>query len=113
LRTIKKPDPPAGPAREIRDMNPSYDCVPTRSAAEFWDLMAHMRRKTRDVTAPVLMIYSRSDSDVPYINKWLMGRALGSNLADQMTLDSSPHLMTLGPDAPRVIKRVVSFFSRY
>jgi carboxylesterase len=97
----------------IRARNPSYDRVPTRAAAAFWDFMWRMRRRLRDVRAPALVVYSRADADVPFVNAALVARALGSRDLRRVTLDGSAHLMTLDRDAPRVCGEVLAFFDHH
>ena len=113
LPAIAKPVEADPVLAAIRAHNPSYDRVPTRAAAQFWDFMWHMRRRIRQVRAPALVIYSRADGDVPFINARWMGRRLGSAEIRRVTLDNSVHLMTLGRDAPRVCGEVQAFFDHH
>lgn len=113
LPSIAKPAETDPRLREIRANNPSYDRVPTRAAGAFWDFMWRMRRRARDVRAPALVIYSRTDGDVPFVNARLMARTLGSEEIRRVTLDDSAHLMLLDRDAPRVCGEVRAFFDHH
>jgi carboxylesterase len=113
LPAIKKPVETDLHLRAIRERNPSYDCVPTRAAASFWDFMLRMRWRVRRVRAPALVIYSRTDADVPYLNAHWMMLALGSPVVRKVTLASSAHLMLLDREAPRVMAEVEGFFGAF
>jgi carboxylesterase len=113
MRAVKKIAPSDPVALAISRQNPSYDRVPVSSAAELWKFMARMRVRAGEVKTPALVVYSRGDADVPFLNMHLMKIALGDSVRETLELSRSPHLVTLGPESSRVLETVGTFFNRH
>lgn len=113
LPYIKKPESTDQRIRAIRAKNPGYDVVPTRAAASLWTFMMRMRPEATRVRSPALLVYSRADGEVPYVNMRLFSALLGSREIRAVTLERSSHLMTLDVEAGKVIDEVKSFFSQH
>jgi carboxylesterase len=110
---VRKPEPDGERLRAIREKNPGYAVVPTRSAASLWWAMMRMRPEATKVRSPALLIYSRVDGEVPYANLRILSALIGSREKKEVTLERSSHLMTLDIEAGIVINEVKSFFSKH
>jgi carboxylesterase len=110
LPKLKSADPRI---RAIHERHPSYGVIPTRAAASLWNLMMIMRLEMPRVRAPALLVYSKSDGEVPYVNMHMASALIGSERLSRLTLLRSSHLLTLDLEAETVCAEVAGFFDRH
>lgn len=79
-------------------------------AAELLKLQRRAKRAARNVTAPTMLMVSRSDSTVPVSVKYLIEKLLGERLAKTIVLEKSEHTLPTDCEKERVTAEVVSWF---
>jgi carboxylesterase len=111
-RTAK--GPPDWHDPEAERVHVSYPAYPTRSLAELRDLLAEMRAKLPQVTAPALLVYSRDDSGVRAEDGHaeLIHNALGSPQKSLVWIEGSGHVITRDAARQTVFQAVAEFVER-
>ena len=109
---IVKPFMSIGKREEIDQMiaaSIGYHQFATRGFAEILKLLRYARKHMASVTAPALLIHSKSDDVVDFANVNLIAESISSTSIQTLFLEKSRHNVILGPEAPLVIQAVVSF----
>jgi carboxylesterase len=89
----------------------AYDIKPTRSVGQLHRLMNEVRRHLPEVTAPLLLIYSRGDRTVPFGNLEVIANAVRSSDLVTRTLDHSDHCLTQEIERETVFEMVWDFLA--
>ncbi len=71
-----------------------YPVYPTISIAELNDLTKVMQQEIHRIKAPVLLIYSKSDTQVPIINLEKIKSRLTTDYIEELILEKSGHVIT-------------------
>lgn len=86
-----------------------YDIWATQAIVELYELMAMVRERLHQVTAPALLIYSEGDKTVPIDNMTYAREHLGSQSIESVTLQQSGHILTQDHDRDEVFERAARF----
>ena len=89
-----------------------YARVPLRSAAALLAYQDSVKRRLRDVYAPMLMFVSAQDHVVPPGNTPYIREHVSSNDIEVVSLDRSFHVATLDYDAPIIFERSAEFIAK-
>lgn len=91
----------------------AYDWVAAAAGNSLVRALPEVRNQLKNVTCPVLVIYSRDDHSVPPANSKalpeLLGSAPGPRSVSVLELVDSYHVATLDNDLPLIDERVASF----
>ncbi len=99
-------DPKA--ARRERDY-PAYPYFPTRILAEVEDLKTAMHAELKNIKAPILMIHSRQDPEIPVENAERLFAALPDNPKKLHWLENCGHSITMDPNHDPAFHRICEF----
>lgn len=88
----------------------AYPLIPVRALASMIDLQR--RLDLESVTAPLLVLTSRTDHEVSVEGSATILRRVASVDREQVWLENSQHVATLDHDAPEVSKRTIEFARR-
>ncbi|MGD2252643.1 MAG: alpha/beta fold hydrolase [Anaerolineales bacterium] len=88
-----------------------YPAYPLRGIAELRDLMPVMQSSLARITAPVLLIHSRTDTSVPPSNVERFAQALTSCEKSIQWVENSGHVITGDSERHVVFERVGTFVS--
>jgi carboxylesterase len=89
-----------------------YPAYPTRSIAELKDLTKVMQRSLGQVKTPVLMINSKADPTVPYAHTKKFEKLLAPERYEQVTLQTSGHVITEDTERQVVFDAATRFIDR-
>jgi carboxylesterase len=86
-----------------------YGIRPTASVVQLSALMRDVRRRLSQLTAPLLLVYSRADDTAPYANLDYIVRHVRSADVVQHTLERSGHVLTQDVERETVYRLVWEF----
>jgi carboxylesterase len=89
-----------------------YPVYPTRAVIELCDLLDAMRQALPNITAPVLLVHSRTDGGVPPENMQRIYDHLGSQDKSMLWLEKSGHVVTRDQERQRVFEAAETFVKR-
>jgi carboxylesterase len=85
------------------------DWTPVASVAQLHALMGEVRRHLPDITAPLLVIYSKNDQTVPFDNMRQVVEGVHSADLVQKALEHSDHVLTQDIERETVFEMVGEF----
>jgi carboxylesterase len=88
-----------------------YRARPLRTIIEVEACLQYMQRCLPAVTAPTLLIHSRTDDFVPSDSMPNIYQALGSSQKEMLWIEESDHVMTVDVAAEEVFRATSSFIS--
>jgi len=97
---------------EVEKDHISYPSHPLRSVYELDKLVKLMRAGLPEITAPVLLMHSRDDADVPYEDANTLCEEIGSADKEVLLVEGSNHVITRDGDTMRVFKAAADFIRR-
>jgi carboxylesterase len=109
---IPKDDGPDIADPVARAASRSYRAMPLPALVELLRLQAVVRRETRRVTQPALLLHGRLDRSVPLDNLERLRRALGSRRVETRVLERSGHVVTVDHDRDEVARLAAGFLAR-
>jgi carboxylesterase len=89
-----------------------YPAYPMRAVIELGDLLDAMRQALPKITAPVLLVHSRTDGGVPPENMQRIYDQLGSQDKSMLWLEKSGHVVTRDQERQRVFEATEAFVKR-
>ncbi len=90
----------------------SYEVYPTRSAHEMMKLMRRVRRRLRDIRAPILIVHGDQDSLVPPAAARELYQAVSSASKDVLMVHSG-HCVTVDAERDLVWRAALDFIRRH
>jgi carboxylesterase len=89
----------------------AYDWVAAAAGNSLVRALPEVRAKLKNLTCPLLVIYSRDDHSVPPANSKALPGLVGSapESIDVLELEDSYHVATLDNDLPLIDQRIASF----
>jgi carboxylesterase len=99
---------PGAPERRV-----DYKARPVRAVLEFKDYLEVVRAVLPQVTAPVLLMHSRTDLTVPPENMDTIYQLIGSTEKTKIWIDESDHAITEDIARHEVFRSVSSFLSKH
>lgn len=90
----------------------AYSWVPARTTRSLLATLPRVRRRLREVTAPLLVLYSPQDHTVAPASSRALPRLVGSEVVRMVPLERSYHVATLDWDAEVVERETVAFATR-
>jgi carboxylesterase len=97
---------------EVGEDHVSYPGHPVRSVYELDKLTKLMRAGLPGLTAPVLLMHSRDDVDVPYENANTLYEEIGGADKEVLLVEGCNHVITRDGDTSRVFKAADDFIRR-
>ncbi len=105
--------PPDHPLYQRRELNyPAYPTFPARILTEMDALASAMLAALPQVKAPVLLIHSRDDQEVPFANMEAIYRHLGSQHKEMLPVEGMNHSLVMDPRREIVFEGVVKFLKK-
>lgn len=74
--------------------------------------MAHVEDDLPEVRCPLLLLYSRGDTTVPYGNQAHIAGRVGSDDVNTVTVEDSGHVVTVDREKHRVADETLAFLCR-
>ena len=90
----------------------AYSWVPAKSGNSLVREFPRIRKQLPNLSAPILVAYSRADHSVPPENSQAILRALRSKDVTELVLERSYHVATLDYDLELIEERVAAFADR-
>lgn len=90
-----------------------YPVYPTISIAELNDLTKAMQNELHKIKAPVLLVYSKSDQQVPIANVEKIKARLTTNNVEQLILEKSGHVITEDTESDIAFETAYRFIKKY
>lgn len=90
----------------------AYSWVPARTTRSMLRILPRLRRRLRELTAPLLVLYSPQDHTVAPASSRALPRLVGSEIVRLVPLERSYHVATLDWDAEIVERETVAFAAR-
>ncbi len=102
--------PPDHPLYSRRELNyPAYPWYPSRALTEMDALGSAMVAALPKVSAPVLLIHSRDDEDIPIANMEAIYNHLGSQHKEMLPMDGMEHSLVMDPRKEVVFEATARF----
>ena len=107
----KKPDP----ARALLDAgyDIGYDVIPVARTHDLDILIQRARRQLGDIRCPLLVAQSESDRAITPDSADVIMKGVSSAVRERVTLQTSPHVITIGPEKDRLFEAVIRFVTRF
>jgi carboxylesterase len=106
------PKTPAIADPEARAVHPGYDRMPLPAVVELVRLGRRVTGELDDVSAPLLLVYSRSDPTVPGENAERIQSGVGSRDCEVHWLSRSAHVLPVDLERVELAERVTRFVQR-
>ena len=90
-----------------------YDRFPTRSTAELYDLIVHVRRDLKSIRQPLLLIHARQDRVVSIDGADYIWQRVSSNDKERCILDRGGHIITEDYDKAVAFAQIDNFLSKH
>lgn len=90
-----------------------YDQWSTAAVYQLVALADHVNSSLPDVTAPLLLVYSRADATVPYAHADHIAARVGSDHVERQTLERSGHILTQDSERETVFRWVGEFVAMF
>lgn len=87
----------------------SYHEQPAASVVQIENMLGEMRRRLPSITAPALLIHSRTDNVVPFSQMQMNYDQIGSTVKQTFVLDQGRHTLTEDPDYLKVFEATANF----
>lgn len=87
----------------------AYDYVAAAAGNSLVRALPQVRGRLKELTAPLLVVYSRDDHSVPPANSKALPELVGSKSVEVLELQNSYHVATLDNDLPLLDERIASF----
>jgi carboxylesterase len=97
---------------EAERVHVCYPKTPTRMIPELRSLLAETRTALPKVSAPVLLVHSRQDGDIPPENMELIYQDLGSADKQMLLVENSGHNIPRDAERERVFRAAHEFIQR-
>lgn len=95
-----------------RAAHPNIGRTPLVCVESLTQLMEHVHADLAEVHCPLLLVYSRHDSTVPYRNmEYIAGRVASEDVATY-TVENSGHVVTVDNDKQAVFEQTLAFVRR-
>jgi carboxylesterase len=104
--------PPDWHDPEVAEDHLDYDSYPVRGGVEVDDLLAEMRRGLHQITAPVLLMYSRGDATVNAEHAQAIHDELRSPEVKLLWFENSGHVITRDAEREAVFAAATEFVRR-
>lgn len=90
-----------------------YDMWSTTAVSQLYRVAEVMYNRLPDVTAPLLLVYSRDDRTVPIMNQDLIAGRVASKVVETFCVEHSDHILIQDVERETVFQRVTDFISTY
>jgi carboxylesterase len=97
----------------IARATPAYDEIPLRALASMIRLQRRVRSELKSIRTPALILQGSRDDTVAARSADAIEAALGSPVKVLMRFSEGGHILTEGPDGPRVMGAVADFFDAH
>ena len=96
----------------INDYDIGYDSYPMQSVAHLSAIMRRARRDLSLVHCPVLVIQSHGDKTVTPDSPEIILDGVSSKIKAQLWLEEAPHVCTISPEYPRIVREMTDFLRK-
>ena len=110
VRWIKKD---SDPEKESNSDHVDYPVYPLHAIAELDDLTRAMQKELPKIKAPVLLINSKADQEVPLDNAERIKAKLTTKNVEQLILEKSDHVITEGVEREIAFEAAYQFIKKY
>ncbi len=86
-----------------------YDRIPTAKVADLTRLITMARESLSKVTCPLLAVQSLGDHTISSDSAETIVSKVSSPVRERLTLDMSPHVITIGPEQDKLLSAVPAF----
>lgn len=97
----------------LREDHIGYDGLPVAQVHDLCRLMRRARRDLYAVTAPLLAVQSIDDATVSASSPRIIVSGVSSSVHETLLLNSSGHLIPLGPERSEVLSALIAFLNRH
>ena len=93
----------------IAEYDIGYDSYPMSSVGHLSAIMRRARRDLRLIRCPVLAIQSHGDKTVTPDSPAIILNGVSSKLKSQRWLENAPHVGTISPEYPKIVRHMTEF----
>lgn len=97
---------------EQKAAHANYTAYPTRSIIELDKLLAETRRRIPEISIPVLLIHSKADQGVPFVNLERFLTHLNTPVKKKLELEKSGHVVTEDIERETVFHTISDFVNK-
>ena len=101
-----------GRASLIADYDIGYDSYPMSSVGHLSAIMRRARRDLSRIRCPILAIQSHGDKTVTPDSPEIILNGVSSQVKARLWLKDAPHVCTISPEYPRIIREMTEFLRR-
>ena len=96
----------------ISEYDVGYDSYPMQSVVHLSAIIREAKRNLSLIHCPVLAIQSHGDQTVTSDSPEIILRGVSSQIKGQLWLDEAPHVCTISPEYPKIVKAMTEFLHR-
>ncbi len=111
IRNVGKGQPDWQNPEAARD-HADYPYYPSAAILQLKELLAEMRAGLAGIEVPVLLVHSKIDKGVPFINMDRIYQELGTGDKTMFSVERSGHVIVREPDRELVFKSTIDFIRR-